>query len=192
MGGHQRGERTTIYRNVMSEDRSSMPDDLVAEPVAGAVVVELQSPRLKEVTTYLVDATVERYAVKWEPVIAHLHRDPHGPLAVALSTPLMVFLARVAYSETRANPSALLDEALTEPLHVEEHLLNRLVPARYSNLSDRQRPQRWRAEIVSGWLRFLAAHLRRLDTPDLVWWRLDRALLRPVVALNIIGALCIA
>lgn len=166
--------RSEEYRGELADQRSGP----LGMPIAGALVIELRAPSVHDVTEYLVNATPQRYEAKWAPVAACLHRDPRGPLAVTLATPLMAFLARVAYSETHADPSALLDENL----HVEEHLLDQLVPARYGP----------RAKEVTRQLRRLARLMRRLSTPDLVWWQLSRALPHPILVLVTTFSLWIA
>src|SRR5204863_7494495 len=75
--------------------RPSRFDDPAPALLAGAGVVELLPLELDDIEGYLHDATPARDAAKWDPVFDHLRRNPSGPLALALSTPLMTALARI-------------------------------------------------------------------------------------------------
>ena len=46
---------------------------------------------------------------RWEPVYHRLRGQPGHPLASALSTPLMVWLARTTYADPASNPAELAD-----------------------------------------------------------------------------------
>ncbi len=45
----------------------------------------------------------------WSPVYQNLRDHPDGPLAQALSTPLMISVARTVYTRLGGNPAELLD-----------------------------------------------------------------------------------
>ncbi|WP_345074909.1 NACHT domain-containing protein [Phytohabitans flavus] len=71
-----------------------------------AAVVELEPVDVEDAITYLSQPTPDP---RWEPVFAHLRAHPDGPLAQALSTPLMVALARSTYQvPSTADPTDLL------------------------------------------------------------------------------------
>jgi NACHT domain len=89
------------------------------EPLAAAAAVELCRLNPNDIQTYLLEATPEHQVVKWNPVFTQLNQQPDGPLAQALSTPLMSALARIAYSQTTANPADLLDPKFTSRTQVE-------------------------------------------------------------------------
>jgi hypothetical protein len=144
------------------------------EPLVAAAVVLLCPLLPADVQVYLRDATPEHDTAKWAPVFARLRQDPGGPLAQALSTPLMTALARTAYSDTTADPVALLGNQLGDRHRIEDHLLDQLIPAVYA---DQPRPDRrngrWNAQQAESWLRFLARHLNQLSTRDLAWWQIQ-------------------
>lgn len=119
----------------------------------------------------------------WNPVLAHLHQHPDDPatrvVRRALSTPLMVYLARTIYSDTPGhNPVDLLDtNRFPDSTTVEEHLIAAYVPAIY------QRPatgESWQPEQARRWLAYLARHLSTVTTHDLAWWQLRDSIPLPV------------
>ncbi|ANY10461.1 hypothetical protein AFB00_27640 [Pseudonocardia sp. HH130630-07] len=141
-------------------------------------------------------------AHRWHPVVEHLTGNPDGPLAKALRTPLMVYLARTTYSHPSADPAGLLDAAESDDRGaIEEHLLDAYLPtvytrrpeppARRSTAPADPRHDPGRAEA---WLTFLARTLHARRTRDLLWWQLDRAVPRIpyAVLLGVLPALLFA
>lgn len=162
--------------------------------LSAAAVVELNDLMLSDIGDYLprttrrtVDASGIRVPL-WTPVLDRLRDNPGGlaeaNLAVVLTNPLMVSLARSVYSDAPgADPAELLDAAkLPDPTALEEHLLAAFVPILYREVPrDRQRGagrRRFRAADALRWLRYLAEHVDRSGTQDLAWWRLGDALPR--------------
>jgi hypothetical protein len=157
-----------------------------------AAVIELTDLALDDVKGYLRLASPKladshTVTTKWAPVLDHLSASPDSPAAVnltqALTTPLMVALARTIYSDAAdRNPTSLLDTTrFPTAADLEYHLLGSLVPSVYharpgSRHSPRSR--NWNPEHAHGWLGFLAAHLDHLGTPDLAWWQVGTTLSR--------------
>ncbi|WP_328425333.1 NACHT domain-containing protein [Streptomyces sp. NBC_00443] len=128
-------------------------------------------------------------ASKWQPVLDALPGsgprpgdDGEAPSAHAamlrdvLSTPLMVALARSAYSDTSASPDELLKSGrFPHREDVEDHLLDQFVTAVYRTPpSTYATPTgRWSADEARGWLSSLARRLQRLGLREIVWWRLS-------------------
>ena len=107
----------------------------------------------------------------WTPVLRRL--SARHPVAMALTTPLMVSLARAVYGDTSRDPAELLDtERFPTPGAVEEHLLGAFVPAAYAPAGARAG-----TEAVRG-LGLLARSLQDRDTGRLAWWELDLLLPR--------------
>ena len=130
---------------------------------------------------YLCDDAAGPIArARWDPVFAVLGTG--APAGHALSTPLMVGLARAIYNPrpgelagTLRDPAELCNPALTDRTAVESLLFDAFIPAAY-----RDDPAgRWKAQDAEKWLAFLARHLeRRIVSPDLAWWQLRRAIPR--------------
>ncbi|MGM1063048.1 NACHT domain-containing protein [Saccharothrix sp. Mg75] len=119
----------------------------------------------------------------WEPVLAEVRRDPGSDLASVLTTPLMVTLARAAYSDAPdRDPAELLDrDRFPDEEAIEEHLLDGFVPSVY------RAPTRWTPDQARHRLHHLARQCG--DTRDLAWWRIGTAMGRPARAL-VVGTAC--
>ncbi|GAA1329479.1 hypothetical protein GCM10009660_00710 [Catellatospora bangladeshensis] len=126
----------------------------------------------------------------WDPVLARLRGKRDDPavvvLAAVLSSPLMVALARTAYSDVPGrDPVELLDgDRFPAPQAVEDHLLTAFVPAAYRHPPPEQpsvgsSPRPVSPEQAQRWL----GHLARLDAPEIAWWRLADLVPGPVRAL---------
>lgn len=151
--------------------------------LASAAVVEIEPVDLDDAIVFLT-ARQRVGDTRWRPVVAHLRQHRQGPLAQTLSTPLMVDLARTAYSGPAGEPADLLDPVrFLDRATIEQHLIDAFVPAVYGQgppapaPGTRPVPQsRYRPEQAQRWLTFLARHLRRRQTGDFAWWQLAQAI----------------
>ncbi|MFF0152240.1 NACHT domain-containing protein [Micromonospora sp. NPDC005203] len=136
-----------------------------AGALALAAVIDVEPVRIVDAEVYLTQREVSG-SQRWQPVLEAMRRDPDGPLATALSTPLMIGLARRVYQAPQSAPQQLV--ALATAKAVERHLLEGFLPSVY--------PDPAAARRASRWLAFLAHHCRdRMRDPNLEWWRLARA-----------------
>ncbi|NBE55162.1 NACHT domain-containing protein [Streptomyces boluensis] len=123
---------------------------------------------------------------RWRPVLRALRADPAGPLAGALSRPLLLFLARAAFQARDSTPEVLLDTARfgTREL-IEAYLLDTFVPVvfaappRGADDGNPARPSRsWPVERAARYLGSLAGRLeaRRAGgergAGEVSWWEL--------------------
>ncbi|MBE1875947.1 NACHT domain-containing protein [Myceligenerans pegani] len=162
------------YREIFERTPSS-PDAVAAaeEPLAAAAVVEIRPVEREEARRYLLQSTPPQQAAKWEPVFRQIRRDPRGPLARALSSPLMITLARAGYSRTTADTARLLELGQSDRVRIEEHLLDQLVPAVYAgSLGPTGRRSRYDSDRAGRWLAYLARQNARGETRDIAWWNL--------------------
>jgi hypothetical protein len=195
-------------------------EDAVAasgDVLGSAAVVEILPIDIDQVIIYL-SSLGPASQVRWSQVFTRLRQDPRGPIAMALSTPLIVWLARIAYSDAGSRPEELLDSTLFNNSEaIEAHLLDKFVPAVYKPRppapGDRPR-MRVDPRDADRWLRFLARSLssdsavayRGMyagDQTDIAWWRLYQTvsslqlslavwfIVGPLVATPIIAALAI-
>ncbi|WP_033435757.1 AfsR/SARP family transcriptional regulator [Saccharothrix syringae] len=145
--------------------------------LTGASVVEIEPVAPDDAAAFLT-ARAPVGETRWQPVVDRLRQDPDGPLARALSTPLMVNLARTAYASPASSPAELC--RFPDTASVEAHLLDAYLPTVYAERpaypSPHARPPRYEPGRAQRWLSFLADHLQRRGTRDLEWWRPDRAL----------------
>ncbi|MFI9272122.1 NACHT domain-containing protein [Kitasatospora sp. NPDC052896] len=149
------------------------------------------------------------HSTVWEPVLAQLGERPRSPgaknVALALTTPLMVTLARTVYSDAPGvhsdtpgpDPQDLLDTTrFPTPEDVQSHLLAAFVPAAYrqpltGSGTGRRRRRHWDPERAEHWLGYLARHLVQRDKHDLAWWELGTTMSLPsrTLLIGFLGAL---
>lgn len=159
----------------------------VIRRLAGTPVVRLLPVDAAGVTGYLES--------RWGDVpeaaalVARLRAEPDGPLAEALDTPLMIFMA--ARTCESGHPPRVDGTAA----QIRQGLVAGFVPAVYR--PDPEVDQRWSPDEAARYLRFLADFLRRRGTGDLAWWELYHALPRvvlpafqTVVGMAVFGPLC--
>jgi hypothetical protein len=143
------------------------------EPLARAAVVELGPVSPTEVADYLPGGQIDG-GRRWAAVIADLRSHRDGPVAVALATPLMVYLARTVYAGVQSDPAELLE--LGGATEIETHLLSAYLPAMYQPTlpatPGRRTFRAYAADEAGRWLSSVAADLRRRNTPDLAWWEM--------------------
>ncbi|WP_433824720.1 NACHT and WD40 repeat domain-containing protein [Actinoplanes sp. CA-015351] len=112
----------------------------------------------------------------WQQVFAAIDGEPGGPLAEALSTPLMISLLVAVYRGEGSNPEELLNPVVCHSRHaVEDHLLDHAIAVRFGGPG----PGRFRCdpEKAARWLTFLAVYLHQNRERDLAWWRMSDRLL---------------
>ncbi|MFJ8531759.1 NACHT domain-containing protein [Streptomyces sp. NPDC093591] len=166
--------------------------------LTGAAGIELLPLDPAEIAAYLrrdAGGAGTPAAARWDRVVHSLGSD--GPVSQALSTPLMIFLARSIYNPRTGEspdeipaPDELLDDpALSNRAAVEAHLLAAFVPAAYRAHPRIRSP--WSAEQAERALRWLARHMERVQvgSADLAWWHLHRAVPSwlPLVILGVLA-----
>ncbi|MFB6724647.1 NACHT domain-containing protein [Kribbella sp. NPDC056345] len=149
--------------------------------VAGTAVVEIQPLVVDDIVKYL-RAVRDSAPEAWAAALR-----AHKPLAEALSTPLMVWLASVTFA---GDPAALSGSGMTAQ-EIKEKVFKALIPAQFTK-HPRWGPnaRTWDVEAVTRWITYLARDVdrrRRTKTSggtadDLIsWWRLADAA-EPVVS----------
>ncbi|GIE34647.1 hypothetical protein Ait01nite_076920 [Actinoplanes italicus] len=151
-------------------------------PIPAAVVVELQPVPPEEAAQHLDDsaAAADR---RWSPVLAELRGQPSTPLTEALSTPLMIWLARTVYRNPDRNPEELLTADWADSREgIERHLMDHLIPAAYATAGGVPAAEA-SLDGTRLWLSTLAAQLREQRIHDLAWWRIHE--IRPAPAAQV-------
>jgi putative intracellular protease/amidase len=143
-----------------------------------AVVVDIEPVDVADAVTYLTQREPAG-STRWVPVTASMTGNRQGPLASALSTPLMIALARQVYQRPDTNPEELATLATADA--VQQRLLQRFLPSVYGSERAAARAGRWLALLIRG----LPAHP---GDPNLEWWRLPRAVPRPVIVALVTAA----
>ncbi|MFJ5178246.1 hypothetical protein ACIP68_30935 [Streptomyces griseoviridis] len=150
--------------------------------LTGADVVELLPLSPAQAGAHLERTARPRYpdggrpVTVWTPVLRVLAERPELPAALALTSPLMVALARAVYGDGGSrDPVELLDEERLPTVEaVEEHLLEAFVPAAFVDAGPEAAPVAVRRLTV------LARTLQERGRGRLGWWELE-ALLPPAV-----------
>ncbi|MFD1365961.1 hypothetical protein [Actinoplanes sichuanensis] len=150
------------------------------EPLHRALIVELDPLSPQQAAGYLPGGQAGD-ADRWAPVARELVRNPSGPLAVALSSPLMTYLARTVYRVPGSDPAELIE--LAEGGELERRLFDRYLPALYPERGAAR--SRFAAGRAAAWLRFLARHLDRQAQQDFAWWRIGWVSGKPIAAARV-------
>jgi hypothetical protein len=172
--------RTQQYRDAVR------PPDSVEVVLTGAAAIQLRPLNADDVRHYLCDDAAGPAAKsRWDGAFQVL--EPGAPAWQALSTPLMVGLARAIYNPrpgeltgTLRDPAELCSPALADRTAVEAILIDEFIPAAYRQ----EHAGGWHAQDAERWLIFLARHLEyTIRGPDLSWWQLARSTPRIVTGL---------
>jgi NACHT domain len=143
----------------------------------GGAVIKLRTVAAEDTASFLERGTAGPRARNLRRVVAAVRAEPAGPLARALSSPLMVALVRASYTGSGDVADTLARPDMTETA-VESYLLGSLIGASFGAraTSEQTRPaQLWNAREADRWLSFLARHLARWRSYDLDWLRLRYA-----------------
>ncbi|RJQ74451.1 NACHT domain-containing protein [Pseudonocardiaceae bacterium YIM PH 21723] len=150
-------------------------------PLPQAVVVEVEPVQPGDAAQYLT----RREAVgsqRWDDVTNAMAEEPEGPVATALSTPLMISLAQQVFVKPSTDPGELV--GLTSTEQVQRRLLDRFLPTAFGS------PEA--GEQAGRWLAFLITRLPAKDgDPNLEWWRLGRTVPQLVITVLITTTLAV-
>ncbi|MET9951169.1 NACHT domain-containing protein [Streptomyces sp. NPDC006339] len=165
--------RPAEYRDATRSEAGSL------RPAAVIELAPLAAADLREFLPRTVDPARDggEGGSAWRTVL-DAPGDQGALLGEVLSTPLMVALARAAYSDTDASPSELLrEDVFPDRDAVEHHLLDQFVTAVYRrgpgpDPATGKPPPDWTAAQARAWLTTLARRLQRLGLREITWWRL--------------------
>lgn len=156
--------------------------------LSAAAGIQLADVTLADLNKYLPLTTRKTIngTPLWSTVLAELNAEPRSraadDLAAVLSTPLMIYLARIIYSSAGSRDPAELLERFDSAKDIESHLLGTLVPTVYrapqAKQDQREDARQYPLEDVQRWLGYLAHHMNLLDTRDLAWWQLGSSMRR--------------
>ena len=162
--------RTRQYRDAIRPENG---DEVTLRAAAAVQLLPLDADTVRD---YLCDdAAGPVMRARWEPVFAVLGTE--APAGQALSTALMVGLARTIYNPRRAeqagtlrDPAELCNPVRADRSSVEALLFDAFIPAAYRDGTTAH----WNAQDAERWLVFLARRLEQtIGGPDLAWWQLQ-------------------
>lgn len=148
---------------------------------APAVQLEAVAP---EVAMNYLDTSAHQGGIdRWEEA-RDLVCARTGPVAAALSSPLMISLARAVYQSSSTKPGELGSPRYTSAEDVETHLLKAFVPAVFPKVPTPERTGgRWKGGDAERWLVYLATEVNQnLKNGQFGWWDLTK-FARPATAI---------
>ncbi|MBB6554540.1 NACHT domain-containing protein [Nonomuraea rubra] len=157
--------------------------DELGDVLTAAAVIEPQPMDAVAAADYLEACLPPVPRPAWSQVLESLRTGGAPALAKVTSTSLGLWLVRVTYIATRADPSPLLEYGRGSAAELHDHLCDELIPALVSTRPPADgpaqpfRPQHaWTPEQVDRWLTYLCRELSvsEVDTRDLAWWHLAR------------------
>jgi hypothetical protein len=162
--------RTQQYRDALKTPEG-------VEVTLRAAAVQLRTLNPDEVREYLhADAPSPAAKARWEPILAALSTE--APVGQALSSPLMVGLARAIYNPRPGelvgalrDPAELCNPDLADRAAVECLLFEAFLPAAYRA----DTTSRWNERQAEKWLVYLA---RYFANTDIAWWQLRHSVIR--------------
>ncbi|WP_327004546.1 hypothetical protein OHA72_57550 [Dactylosporangium sp. NBC_01737] len=139
----------------------------------GAAALELRPVPAVEAARYLARWQVADLPPPWRRLIEELETTPDGPLARALASPLTVTLVRDTFPDPSELEELLVPGRFNTPVEVEDHLLDRVLPAAYRQRPG-QPPAQYDLSHARRWFGHLAAEMARRNTNELAWWRMHQ------------------
>lgn len=170
--------RTDAYRDALS---------MTSKRLSSAAVIELQQLVGTDVVGYFTannDDTENWAAIK--PLLESENSDYQpSPVRAALSTPLMVALARRVYETREEAPVELLNESqFPTSASIETFLLSEYLTVCYetpNGATGAEAASIWTEKDAQRWLGFLAIHLYAIGRPSFLWTNLRYAVPRFVL-----------
>ena len=161
-------------------------------PLARTPVIALGALAIDDVIQYLEDTNLLRGRLRdrWDWLLEYLVAKPDGPLAMAMTSPLVVWLVRTYYERRETRPDELLEWGSAE--EITDFLLDGLVDAAYSVAVFKKNMEMYAARqpedrrIQRERLVYFAEYLSRQppkvdhrpgggNRVDIEWWYLPRA-----------------
>ncbi|GAA4990123.1 hypothetical protein HD597_007971 [Nonomuraea thailandensis] len=179
---HSMCENDQLILTCRTEQFAESVDEL-GDVLTAAAVIEPQPMEPGAAADYLEACLPPVPRPGWTQVLESLRTGAAPALARVTSTSLGLWLVRVTYIATRADPAPLLEYGRGSAAELHDHLCDELIPALVSTRPPADgpaqpfRPQHaWTPEQVDRWLTYLCRELSvgEVDTRDLAWWHLAR------------------
>ncbi|MDQ0938304.1 hypothetical protein [Streptomyces sp. V1I1] len=141
-----------------------------AGPLSGSAGLELLPVSAEDAAEYLTRCQAQPPPDAWRGLVQHIRMNPLGAVAQALDTPLMLTLMRDTYrADQRFDLERFADRAA-----VEDHLLDRVLPAAYDDDRLGQPRSRYSLGQAERWLGVIAHRMNSEGSRDLAWWQVPR------------------
>lgn len=166
-------EQTNFRLILLARTQELMDAVSIGGHLRGAAALELLPIDADQAARYLASIQTDPPPAPWQEVIDHLGQHPEGALAQALTTPVMLALLRDTYRTGDAVDELLDTGRFPTREAVEDHLLDRVLSAAYTQHPGRAVPP-YTADQARRWLGQLASRMNQDHTRDLAWWRISR------------------
>jgi hypothetical protein len=160
------------FRLVVLSRSAEMAEAAQREFLHGSVALELKPVSPAAAATYLTRVQRDPAPPGWQDLTRRLRRDPDGPLAAALSSPLTLTLVRdTCHDEADVVDLLRFCDGAAEAAQIEDYLLDRVVPAAYAPRPGSPAP-RYRLDTAQRALSHVADRMSQGGSRDLAWWRI--------------------
>ena len=165
-------QATTFRLLVLSRSKEMVDAVDRLRHISDAAALELVPIPASVAADYLT-STRHLLPGRWKRLVDYLRTHPDGAVSSVLNSPLTVTLVRDTYRDG-GNPAELLDGSrLGEPADVEDYLLDRVLPAAYTQQPG-EAPPRYSLDAATRALAYIAARMNQDHTRDLAWWKVPR------------------
>jgi hypothetical protein len=144
-------DEQAIFRLIVLTRSQEMVAAVAKGHLWGAAALELCSVQAEQAAEYLAGAQVDPPPAAWQRLIAHLRDHPHGVLARALQTPLMVTLVLATYHSGDPVDELTDRERFANREAIENYLLDQVLPAAYIHRPGHPAPAYSLTRLDVGW-----------------------------------------
>jgi len=166
-------EQATFRLVVLTRSRELVAAVRGGAHLRGAAALELLPIDARQAAQYLASGQINPLPAPWQHVIDHLREHPHGVVAQALTTPLMLTLLRDTYGPGQRVDELLDDSRFSSAQAIGDHLLDRVLTAAYTRHPGQPDPP-YTLDQAQQWLGQLARRMNDAGTRDLAWWHIPR------------------
>src|SRR5215470_4186832 len=158
-------------RLVLLTRTEELADAVTGGHLPGAAPLELQPVTGRPAADYLARCQIHPPPQPWCQLIDLLRADPQHPVTQALDAPLMLSLVRDTYPAGNQLEDLLAPGRYTTRAQVEDHLLDRILPAAYTPRPGQPDPG-YTLDKAQDWLSYIAEQMTERHTRDLAWWQM--------------------
>jgi NACHT domain len=149
---------------------------------AGAI--ELQPLRIYDVAAYLTSSSSHRGSALWATFFSAPSSPSLKRARTALTSPLMIWLARISYNDGATDPLELADaRRFPNRRAIETYLLGQAVSASFDQNNERSPSKHWSTTKATVWLADIALDMKVLGIRSITWWDLQRCSPRQLIPL---------
>ena len=166
-------KQATTFRLLVLSRSKEMADAVDRRHIGDAAALELVPIPASVAADYLIRTQRDPLPSRWQPLVDYLRTHRDGAVSAALNSPLTVTLVRDTYRDG-GNPAELLDTSrLGKAADVTDYLLDRVLPAAYTQQPG-EAPPRYSLDAATRGLAYIAARMNQDHTRDLAWWKVAR------------------